>query len=113
MPNYKGAVGEQAVLNFIQKNYDNQAKLYGGMDSTEPDIKSEKLGIIEVKSIPAQCGQFTESTKNQYKYSDEIILAFGKNIVNNMTLNDNELCKKWVQNYYVNYKKVNYFGVYC
>ena len=103
----KGELAEINFFNFFKENYDSEASRQGGMDCTAPDIISPKMGIIEVKSLPAQCGQFTDTTANNYEFSDEIISAFGISA----KLENNELCIKWIKNYYKNHKKVNYFGV--
>ena len=111
MIRYRGQNGEEALLNYVKENYDNNAVLKGGMDSHDYDILSPRLGIIEVKDLPAQSGQFTLATAKNYHFSNEIMQAFGKTPNNNAVLKDNDLCIKWIKDYYVNTKKVNYFGV--
>lgn len=103
----KGELAEINFFNFFKENYDSEATRQGGMDCTAPDIISPKMGVIEVKSLPAQCGQFTYATADNYEFSDEIMSAFGK--LNKME--DNDLCVKWIKNYYKNHKNVSYFGV--
>ena len=105
---YPGEKYEKTVFEFIKNKYDPNAIWEGGSDSTKPDIISDILGIVEVKQKEtAQCGQFTESTVDNYEFSQEIIDCFS----NNNTIITNDLCKQWVKNYYLNHKKVNYFGV--
>lgn len=108
---YRGQDGENALFDYIKENYDNNAELQGGMNSHDCDIFSPVLGIIEVKDLPAQSGQFTVATAKDYNFSNEIMNAFGKNPINNAVVKDNNLCIKWIRDYYVNTKKVNYFGV--
>lgn len=102
---YRGQAAEEQVFDYIKNNIDANAVLFGGMNSTSPDIVLGDGSIVEVKGLPAQCGQFTIFTKNNYKFSDEIIAAFEDGGP------DSELCKKWVENYYLNQKKVKYFGI--
>ena len=109
---YRGQEAEEAVLNYIKENYDSEAVLQGGMDSTSNDIISPVLGAIEVKETIAQCGQFTIGTADKYKYSNEIIAAFNNDFHNNAVLTDSILCAKWIKDYYLNQKQVNYFGLY-
>lgn len=106
----RGKVYELSALEWIKENLDPDAIAMGGADSTEPDIISPKYGIIEVKHLPAQSGQFTESTAEKYAYSQNII-----NLFKNCKANDkiiNEECKAWVKDYYLNHKKVNNFIVF-
>ncbi len=108
---YRGEKAEKMLLEYIKNNFDDQAESKGGMNSHDPDIISPKLGIIEVKGLPAQSGQFTQATATKYNFSDLIIDAFGTDVQDNAVLNDNDLCVKWIKDYYINTKKVNYFGV--
>lgn len=102
---YRGQAAEEQVFNYIKNNIDSKASLFGGMDSTSPDIVLSDGSIVEVKDLPAQCGQFTISTKDNYEFSDEIIAAFEDGKPNS------ELCEKWVKDYYLKKKKVKYFGI--
>lgn len=104
----RGELGEIKVYNYIKTYLDPGAVLSGGMDCTSHDIILSNGKIVEVKEDDAQCGQFVPSTKDNYKYSDEIIAAFG----DSNALKDNELCKKWIYNYYVIQKNVALFGIY-
>ena len=107
----RGKEYEVSALKWFKENFDVDAINKGGADSTEPDIFSPRYGIIEVKHLPAQSGQFTEDTASNYAYSSDVISAFGKNKKNNQKIKG-EICKKWVSNYYINQKKVNWFLVY-
>lgn len=106
----RGKKYEITALEWILNNIDPTAKEYGGADSTLPDIIGEKCGIVEVKHLPAQSGQFTESTAKDYAYSEEIKALFS-NKKNNQNIK-HEACKSWVKNYYINQKKVNNFLVF-
>ena len=107
----KGKKYEISGVKWIQENFDKEARVFGGADSQAPDIFSPKYGIIEVKHLPAQSGQFTENTASNYDYSFDVIKSFGENKKNNQESKE-EICKTWVKNYYINYKKVNWFLVY-
>lgn len=102
---YRGAVYEKKAYNYILKNIDANAILFGGMDNTTPDIVLSDGSRVEVKGLPAQCGQFTYSTKNLYSFSDEIISAYSHG-----TLTDT-LCREWCQSYYTFNKQVQFFAV--
>lgn len=107
----KGKKYEISGVKWIQENFDKEARVFGGADSQAPDIFSPKYGIIEVKHLPAQSGQFTENTASNYDYSFDVIKSFGENKKNNQESKE-EICKTWVKNYYINHKKVNWFLVY-
>lgn len=107
----RGQKYEISAVEWVQENLDKEAKNFGGSNSQVPDIFSPKYGIIEVKHLPAQSGQFTEDTASNYTYSFDIIRAFGENKTANQKI-EGEICKKWVSNYYINHKKVNWFLVY-
>lgn len=104
----RGTLAEEKVFAYIKAYLDPGADWKGGMDNTAPDIVLSNGKIVEVKENKAQCGQFVASTITNYKYSDEIVAAF----TSEKTLKDNDLCKKWVQNYYITQKNVALFGVY-
>lgn len=104
----KGGLAEAKVFAYIKAYLDPGATWQGGMDSSAPDIVLSNGKIVEVKENKAQCGQFVASTIAQYKHSEEIISAFQST----NKLEDSELCKKWVQAYYVTQKNVALFGVY-
>ena len=106
----RGKKYEITALEWILNNIDPTAKEYGGADSTLPDIIGEKCGIVEVKHLPAQSGQFTESTAKSYAYSEEIKALFS-NKKNNQSIK-HEVCKSWVKDYYMSQKKVNNFLVF-
>ena len=107
----RGEKSERLVLEYVQKNYDKNARLIGGMDNTANDIESS-IGIIEVKGVPAQCGQFTLSTADKYAFSNLIVEKFKEiGLKNNATIEEDDICKDWVRNYYLNVKKVDYFGI--
>lgn len=95
---YRGEKAEQIALEYIKANFDPEAKLFGGMNANQPDIICS-LGVIEVKGLPAQCGQFTYSTKHLNPYSEKII---------NEKNPSQELCKQWIAEHY---KNVNYFCI--
>jgi hypothetical protein len=107
----RGKEYEVSALEWFKKNFDADAIDEGGADSTEPDIVSPIYGIIEVKHLPAQSGQFTEATADKYAYSQDIINLFKDNKSENDKIFDSR-CKDWVKNYYLNNKKVNYFIVF-
>jgi hypothetical protein len=98
---YFGEKGEQTIFAYFKEHYDADADCQGGMDSTGYDIMSPKYGIVEAKSLPARCGQFTYSTAYKYQYSNEVMLH----------IDDEDVCKKWVLNYYTVHKHVNYFMI--
>lgn len=75
----KGKKYEISGIKWIQENFDKEARVFGGADSQAPDIFSPKYGIIEVKHLPAQSGQFTENTASNYDYSFDVIKSFGEN----------------------------------
>lgn len=91
---------EQLAFEWVKKNKDSQAKLFGGENSSVSDIYSPKLGWIEVKDLThgAHCGQFTETTKDNNPYSETLM----QNAV------DKTDCEKWVRYHYAQ-KDVNYF----
>ena len=104
---------EEIALNYIRENYDKNAEGLGGSNSSKEDIYCS-LGLIEVKNMDAgaQCGQFTRGTAEKYLFSDLIIKEFENlGFKNNATLKNHDLCKRWVENYYLNIKKVNYFAI--
>ena len=107
----RGFKGEEKGFEWFKANYDSNATWLGGSDSTSPDIISPKMGIIEVKSFPAQSGQFTDKTANNYKYSQDIINLIKEAGKENNQQIVHESCKNWVKDYYVNHKQVNYFLV--
>ena len=100
--NHPGMNIEQKIYDNFIKNYDNKAIHYGGMNSSTNDIISPNYGNVEAKGIPAQCGQFTFTTANDYEYSQEVMA----------NPNNEDICIKWIKNYYQNHKKVNYFATY-
>ena len=78
---------ETAAFEWFKKNYDAEAELMGGFDSTKSDIYSHKYQCyVEVKMISstssARCGQFTEGTVNKNPYS--IYLINEKNLDDNL-----------------------------
>lgn len=93
---YRGEKAEKFALDFIRKNYDENAILLGGMNANEPDIQC-CLGNIEVKGLPAQ---FTEKTASSNSYS-EVIIQLGET-------KDENLYKQWIKEHY---KNVNYFCI--
>ena len=64
---------ELELFNWFKTNYDSKAILLGGSNANVPDIISHLYGNGEIKSFPAQCGQFTKSTVKENKYSENII----------------------------------------
>ena len=107
----RGKKYEISALKWFKENFDVDAISEGGADSTKPDIISPIYGIIEVKHLPAQSGQFTEATAHKYAYSQDIINLFEDNKSANSKITD-PLCKDWVKNYYLNTKKVDNFIVF-
>ena len=105
----RGKEYEISALEWFKKNFDVDAIDEGGANSTEPDIISPIYGIIEVKHLPAQSGQFTEATASKYAYSQDIINLFKDNKSANSKTSDPR-CENWVKNYYLNNKKVNYYN---
>ena len=78
---------EAAAFEWFKKNYDAEAELIGGFDSTKSDIYSHKYQCyVEVKMISstssARCGQFTEGTVSKNPYS--IYLINEKNLDDNL-----------------------------
>ena len=69
---------ERAAYEWFTTNYDKEATLVGGMDSTQSDIYSPKFGCyVEVKMITkalsARCGQFVESTMDNNPFSSRLL----------------------------------------
>ena len=106
----RGKEYEVSALEWFKENFDADAINEGGADSTKPDIISPIYGIIEVKHLPAQSGQFTEKTADKYAYSQDIVNLFENKSANSKSTDPR--CKDWVKNYYLNDKKVNYFIVF-
>ena len=100
---------EDQALSFVAENYFPDATLVGGSDSTESDIFIPSEGFfIEVKKLPSQCGQFTEKTKAENPFSEQILSTIlgleGKE--NNFSFTSH-LIKQWVKEHYTR-KKVRY-----
>ena len=96
---------EQMAHKWFCNNYDAEAKLEGGYDSTISDIYSPKFDCyVEVKMInvstSARCGQFTEGTINSNPFA--ILLYNGIDIDTNL--------RNFVQ-YHYSTKGVKYFIV--
>jgi len=91
---------ELTAYKWFKTNYDSNAILYGGTDSTKSDIYSPLLNeYIEVKQLcpSARCGQFTATTANY---------DICKEVMNNIQTEEN--AKEFVRLYYKN-KNVNKF----
>lgn len=88
---------EDIAYKYFVEKYDNNAKLYGGMDSTVSDIYSFKYGWIEVKDLThgARAGQFTDSTINENPYSKKLLKD-----------NKEENCKNFVRYHYTQKKLI-------
>lgn len=113
-------INEQIAYDWVKKNLDPKAKLYGGSDSRAPDICLSNGDVYEVKSLHAQCGQFTASTAHKYSFSNEIQEYFMglydpeellTSVNKNYYFGPHEICKKWVETYYRDIKKVKAFLV--
>lgn len=96
-------LNEKLAYEWFCKNYDAEAILAGGYDSTISDIYSPKLGCyVEVKMInattSARCGQFTIGTINNNPFS--ILIYNGIDLENNL--------RNFVRYHYTN-KQVGYF----
>lgn len=89
---------------------DNNMEHFGGMNNTAPDLLRSNGEIIEVKADKAQCGQFTDNTAENYKFSTEVMDLFPKNKKNNMKVSG-PICTEWVKNYYLQNKKVSAFAI--
>lgn len=63
---------ENIGLDFVRKNYDENAYGIGGFNAAAPDIISPRYGKIEVKYYKAQAGQFTKSTIKKNPFSNLI-----------------------------------------
>lgn len=113
-------INEQKAYKYIKETEDPKAILHGGSDSKAPDIVLSNGDVYEVKSLHAQCGQFTESTAHKYAFSDEVQEYFMgmydpeellTSVEKNYYLNSHEICKKWVEAYYRDIKNVKAFLV--
>jgi hypothetical protein len=98
-------LNEKMAYEWFCKNYDAEAILAGGYDSTISDIYSPKFGCyVEVKMMNSttstRCGQFTESTINNNPFS--ILLYNGIDLENNL--------RNFVE-YHYTAKQVGYFIV--
>jgi len=110
-------INEKIAYEWVKKNLDSKAVLHGGSISNAPDITLSNGDIYEVKSVEAQCGQFTAKTAYKYKYSDDVqeyfLGIYGRDLEPKETfyLNDHPICKAWVKAYYKDIKKVKAFLV--
>ena len=87
-------ISEEKAYKWFKKNYDPNAIQLGGYDCTVSDIQSPLYGLIEVKEIVAQCGQFVQSTINQNPIS-KIIAA---KAVEDVTPDE---CRAWCRYHYI------------
>ena len=108
-------VNEQIAIEWVKNIEDPEAILHGGSDCRAPDIILSNGDIYEVKSLQAQCGQFTASTAHKYQYSNEVqeyllgIYDRDIEVGENFYLNDHPICLAWVKAYYKDVKKTKAF----
>ena len=107
-------INERIAHEWVKVNIDPAAILHGGTNCKAPDITLSNGDVYEVKSLHAQCGQFTEGTVHNYEYSNEVMEyfmgAYDREIKDNDKLN-HAICTMWVRSYYENKKKVKMFLV--
>lgn len=107
----RGAHQESVAFEAAKIHYnDNNIKYFGGANNKAPDLLRSNGEIIEVKAEKAQCGQFTENTAKEYKFSIEVMNLFPEKKKNNMYVTS-PICTAWVKSYYLQNKKVSAFAV--